>query len=191
MLPAVPLESSRAANRGRTTSEKPAPRYDVTSQSGLRGSNQIGATSRSRKLGSLPRLCWPLVGIKRSGLCRPSAPAVLDRSAGPLPGRPCALSIHNGIGLLPFRDPTRASKGISSAHHRFLETRKGVPTNWAGTPDAPHLDLYTRFAKGILAKFPRQDVTIGLPVSGLRRCRTGSGFPPSPRAPWSRKSPPD
>src|SRR6185369_11202225 len=32
---------------------------------------------------------------------------------------------------------------------RFLETRKGVPTNWAGTPDTPHLDPQARFAKGI------------------------------------------
>jgi len=29
----------------------------------------------------------------------------LGQVAGPLPGQPCALSFHNGIGLRPFRDP--------------------------------------------------------------------------------------
>jgi hypothetical protein len=43
-------------------------------------------------------------------------------------------------------------KGFSSDHHDFAETRKGAPTSWAGTPDALHLDLNTRFAKGILQK---------------------------------------
>src|SRR5262245_48114020 len=96
LLPAVPLESSRVANRGRTTSEKPAPRYDGAVALGSRGSNQIGATFRSRKLGSRPRLCWPLPGLSVRSL-QTLAPAVLDRLAGPLPGQPCALSIRNGI----------------------------------------------------------------------------------------------
>jgi hypothetical protein len=43
-------------------------------------------------------------------------------------------------------------KGITSDHHAFAETRKGAPTNWAGTPDGPHLDLPTRFAKRILSE---------------------------------------
>jgi hypothetical protein len=32
-------------------------------ESGLRGSNQTGASFKMRKLGSLPRLCWPLAGL--------------------------------------------------------------------------------------------------------------------------------
>src|SRR4029077_17600872 len=39
-----------------------------------------------------------------------SAPAVLDRLAGPLPGRPCTSSHRNGVGLLPLRYPCRVSK---------------------------------------------------------------------------------
>jgi hypothetical protein len=31
--------------------------------------------------------------------------------------------------------PVGFPKGLSSDHHMFLETRKGVPTNWAGTPE--------------------------------------------------------
>jgi len=37
-----------------------------------------------------------------------------------------------------------------------LETRKGVPTNRAGTPDAVHLELPTAFAKSFFAKIPRK-----------------------------------
>jgi hypothetical protein len=40
----------------------------------------------------------------------------------------------------------------------FLETRKGVPTSWAGTPDAHDLDLYTPFAKSLSRKTPAKKV---------------------------------
>jgi hypothetical protein len=43
-------------------------------------------------------------------------------------------------------------KGINSDHLGFAETRKGAPTNWAGTPDARHLALHPPFAKGFFAK---------------------------------------
>jgi hypothetical protein len=36
----------------------------------------------------------------------------------------------------------------------ILETRKGVPTNRAGTPDALHLEVPATFAKGFFAKIP-------------------------------------
>jgi len=36
----------------------------------------------------------------------------------------------------------------------FLETRKGVPTNWAGTPDAHYLELPNPFAKPLFAAIP-------------------------------------
>jgi hypothetical protein len=36
----------------------------------------------------------------------------------------------------------------------ILETRKGVPTNWAGTPDAHHLELPKPVAKPLFAGIP-------------------------------------
>jgi hypothetical protein len=36
----------------------------------------------------------------------------------------------------------------------ILETRKGVPTNWAGTPDADHLEPPTGFAKPLFGRIP-------------------------------------
>jgi hypothetical protein len=36
----------------------------------------------------------------------------------------------------------------------ILETRKGVPTNWAGTPDADHLERPTGFAKAFFVQIP-------------------------------------
>jgi hypothetical protein len=44
----------------------------------------------------------------------------------------------------------------------FAETRKGVPTNWAGTPDAHHLELPRPFAKPFSRQFPRK-----LPQNGI------------------------
>jgi hypothetical protein len=35
----------------------------------------------------------------------------------------------------------------------FLGTRKGVPTNRAGTPDGAHLELPIAFAKGFFMTF--------------------------------------
>jgi len=46
---------------------------------------------------------------------------------------------------------------MSSDHHWFVETRKGVPTNRAGTPDALHLELPAAFAKSLFAKIPREN----------------------------------
>jgi hypothetical protein len=43
--------------------------------------------------------------------------------------------------------PPGCPKGMSSDHHLFLETRKGVPTNRAGTPDGAHLEGWGAFAK--------------------------------------------
>jgi len=39
----------------------------------------------------------------------------------------------------------------------FLETRKGVPTNWAGTPDAHHLERPKGFAKPLFAQIHREN----------------------------------
>jgi hypothetical protein len=39
----------------------------------------------------------------------------------------------------------------------ILETRKGVPTNWAGTPDRDHLEPPTGFAKAFFAGIPTKN----------------------------------
>jgi hypothetical protein len=61
---------------------------------------------------------------------------------------------NNGIGLSLSDVPPGCPKGIRSDHHWFLETRKGVPTNWAGTPDTRHLELPGLLAKPLFATIP-------------------------------------
>jgi hypothetical protein len=41
---------------------------------------------------------------------------------------------------------------MSSDHHMFVETSKGVPTNRAGTPDGAHLEGLAAFAKAFFAR---------------------------------------
>jgi hypothetical protein len=80
----------------------------------------------------------------------------LDRSAAPVARTGLArlhIAIRNDFGFFLSELPPGCPKGMSSDHHCwletwFLETRKGVPTIRAGTPDAPHLELPTAFAKG-------------------------------------------
>jgi len=64
----------------------------------------------------------------------------------------------NGIGLSLSDVPPGCPKGIRSDHHfareAILETRKGVPTNWAGTPDAYYLERPKAFAKPLFATIP-------------------------------------
>jgi hypothetical protein len=69
---------------------------------------------------------------------------------------------NSGIGLFLSDVPPGCPKGIGSDHHwlreeRFVETRKGVPTNWAGTPDASHLEHPTGFAKPFCHENPREN----------------------------------
>src|SRR5438045_5268401 len=48
------------------------------------------------------------------------------------------------------------SKGMSLDHHLFCGTRKGAPTNWAGTPNDCYLPIFACFAKPLLgAKGPK------------------------------------
>lgn len=83
------------------------------------------------------------------------------------------VTTSNSIGFPPFRDPGLGyPKGIISDHHEFVGTRKGAPTNWAGTPDAVHLDLQVRLAKGNLRRFTPK--TACNTLSGRCRFRTGS-----------------
>jgi hypothetical protein len=70
-----------------------------------------------------------------------------------------ALQRHGVSFFFPSDVPPGCPKGISSDHHSlletwFLETRKGVPTNWAGTPDLHHLELPTAFAKSLFTRIP-------------------------------------
>jgi hypothetical protein len=75
--------------------------------------------------------------------------------------------------FLPLEIPAWGyPKGIISDHHQFVGTRKGAPTNWAGTPDAVHLDLQFRFAKGNLRRFTPK--TACNTLSGPCRSRIGS-----------------
>src|SRR5450756_2648931 len=64
----------------------------------------------------------------------------LGQVGRPVSGTSLRVLQANGIGLSLSDVPPGCPKGIRSDHHWFLETRKGVPTNWAGTPDAAHLE---------------------------------------------------
>ena len=154
MLPAVPLSKfTRSEPRAGRRFDKPAPRSTPCGHDRVSRFEPNWCASSAHKLGSLPHLCWPLARLSVGR--KTSAPAVLDRWP-PVAGTARA-SPHstNSIGFLPFRDPSLGyPKGIISDHHEFVGTRKGAPTNWAGTPDAVHLDLQVRLAKGNLRDSP-------------------------------------
>ena len=116
LLPAVPLSSSRAANQGRTTFQKPAPRNSLTAAIGSSRFEPNWRTFLYANSDRFPVCAGPTcVGIKPLALA--SAPAVLDRLAGPLPGQPCTSSHRNGVGFLLLDVPAGLPKGISSVHH--------------------------------------------------------------------------
>ena len=77
--------------------------------------------------------------------------------------------------------PAGFPKGISSDHHRFVETRKGAPTNWVGTPDAPHLEGQIPFAKSFFAIIPAKKLEkrVQLPLP-LEKSDDGSTLTPGP-----------
>jgi len=154
-----PALRSRAANPAGRHFDKPAPRPRPKPQAGLRGSNQTGA-HRVRKPGPFPRLCWPRFSLPdltdaggpglSLGFRRQRRQSWTGRPS--VTGQPCAPSHPQCDRVSSFQDPSGFLKGISSDHLGFAETRKGAPTNWAGTPGAPHLALQTTFAKGFFAK---------------------------------------
>jgi hypothetical protein len=78
----------------------------------------------------------------------------LGQVGRPVSGPALRVNRSNGVGLSLSDVPPGCPKGISSDHHIFLETRKGVPTNWAGTPDAHYLELPNPFAKPLFAAIP-------------------------------------
>jgi hypothetical protein len=77
--------------------------------------------------------------------------------------------------------PAGFPKGISSDHHWFVETRKGAPTNWVGTPDALHLEPQTPFAKSFFAITPAKKLKkrVQLPLP-LEKSDAGSTLTPGP-----------
>src|SRR6185437_8484509 len=102
-------------------------------RSGLRGSNQTGAPLRTRIRIASPSVQAPL----SSGLSVGSR--LGTGSLGQVWPARCRdglarLHIATASGFFLLDIPAGFPKGISSAHHGFVETRKGVPTNWAGTP---------------------------------------------------------
>ena len=186
MLPAVPLSKfTRSEPRAGRRFDKPAPRSTPCGRDRVSRFEPNWCASSAHKLGSLPRLCWPLAGLSVGRRPRRRQSWTGGR---PLPGQPARHHIRNSIGFPPFRDPSLGyPKGIISDHHEFVGTRKGAPTNWAGTPDAVHLDLQVRLPRGICEDSPRKPACNTL--SGRCRSRTGSEFRLSPPDPWSRRSP--
>ena len=92
-----------------------------------------------------------------------------------------AFTFTTVAGFFLSEFPAGFPKGITSDHHRFVETRKGAPTNWVGTPDALHLEPQTLFAKSffaiIPAKKPEKRVQLPLP---LEKSDAGSTLTPGP-----------
>ena len=116
--------SSRAANRAGRRSSKPAPRnMTFGHEPGIRGSNQLGAAVRLRKLGSLPRLCWPFVArpasqagrIKRR--LRPRRRQSWTGRSAPFAEPALRAFQSNEIGLSLSDVPPGCPKGIVSNHH--------------------------------------------------------------------------
>jgi hypothetical protein len=93
----------------------------------------------------------------------------LGQVGRPVPGTALRVFTFATVsGFFLSELPAGFPKGISSDHHRFVETRKGAPTNWVGTPDAVHLEPQIPFAKSffaiIPAKKPKKRVQLPLPL---------------------------
>src|SRR5215831_9937753 len=103
----------------------------------------------------------------------------MDRSAALFPERPRASShsqMPSGFSLSDV--PAGFLKGISSDHLGFAETRKGAPTNWAGTPDGVDVDPHCRFAKclvGFSCGFSQDSPAKRLPEGSKEASVSGSG----------------
>ena len=160
MLPAVPLLSSRAANQGRTTFQKPAPRNSVMAAIGSSRFEPNWRTFPYANSDRFPVCAGPTcVGIK---------PWLSPRHRQSWTGWPARcrdglarLHIATASGFFLLDIPAGFPKGISSAHHGFVETRKGVPTNWAGTPRCAlcrplraFCQVSFRVTKSLFAKLP-------------------------------------
>ena len=184
-----PRFNARAAT-GRTTIQPARRLMALRPKTALRGSNQTGAALWLRKLGSYPVYAGPVNGIKR----RTRRP----RHRQSWTGRPCLfrrlcphLQAKRQLRSLLSDVPPGCPKGKSSDHHCFAKTRKGVPTNWASTPDRPHLAPIGRFAKGNFSRQCPAGVSArrGFMLPLLRlRAEQASECRPSRPGPWSRRS---
>jgi hypothetical protein len=189
LLPAVPLEvHAQRTGAGRRLKACPPKRHCVRHrvfEVRTKLAHLIGVQTRAAS----PSVLAPSQGlsVRPLGAFGTGSLGQVDR---PLPDDLTRLTSTTAL-VSSFSDvPAGYPKGISSRHHRFVETRKGVPTNWAGTPDATHLNLCRGLAKGLFAKLPAKiDPPYRATASGRRQ--RGWGFPPSPLAPSSRKSPLD
>jgi hypothetical protein len=154
LLPAVPLEVHAQRTGQDDHSKSLPPETTLRPHTGLRGSNQTGALFRCANSGRVPVYAGP-----RQGLSVGSLQTLGAGSLGQV-GRPVlgtALRVFTSATVSGFflsELPAGFPKGISSDHHRFVETRKGAPTNWVGTPDALHLEPQTPFAKSFFAIIP-------------------------------------
>jgi len=144
-----------------------------------------------------PSMLVPLSFARpRSARCGLGLSLGLRRGTGSLGqvGRPVSgttLHVHAFVTVsvfFPSELPVGFLKGISSVHHRFAETRKGAPTNWAGTPDAPHLEISKRFAKPFFSNFTAKRCKTGLSYRPPSKIETS--VPPSHRGPsWTISQP--
>ncbi len=181
MLPAVPLEVHAQRTGQDDHSKSLPPETALWPQTGLRGSNQTGALCRCANSGRVPVYAGPRRGLSVRSLWTVGAGS-LGQVGRPVPGM--ALRIFTSATVSGFflsELPAGFPKGISSDHHRFVETRKGAPTNWVGTPDAPHLEPQIPFAKSFFTTIPAKKLEkrVQLPLP-LEKSDDGSTLTPGP-----------
>jgi hypothetical protein len=116
---------------------------------------ELGAALTPRKLGVVSPSVLALCRIKRQpeGI---GAGSLGQVGQSLFEDRPRASQWRQS--LLPFRCPAGMSKRNKfrspCVRETILETRKGVPTNWAGTPDRPYLERPRPFAKPFSPEIP-------------------------------------
>ena len=176
MLPAVPPKVHAKQTGQDDASTSLPPETASRPKSGLRGSNQTGARKRANS-GRFPVYAGPGLGLSVRSLQTFGAGS-LGQVGRPVPGTALrAFTFATVSGFFPSELPAGFPKGISSVHHGFVETRKGAPTSWAGTPDGFYLDLCDSFAKCIRHKIPADFNQVAAPVPN----RLGiSTFTPGP-----------
>ena len=181
MLPAVPLEVHAQRTGQDDYSKSLPPETTLRPQTGLRGSNQTGALCRCANSGRVPVYAGPRRGLSVRSL-RTIGAGSLGQVGRPVPGSTSRVFTSTTVtGLFLSELPAGFPKGISSDHHRFVETRKGAPTNWVGTPDALHLERQTPFAKSFFATIPakKPEKRVQLPLP-LEKSDDGSTLTPGP-----------
>jgi hypothetical protein len=120
LLPAVPLEVHAQRTGQDDYSKSLPPETTLRPHTGLRGSNQTGALGRCANSGRVPVYAGPVLesDLLSQGGAGLSVRTLRTFGAGSLGqvGRSrsrdglARFHIRNGIGLLPFRAPSRVSK---------------------------------------------------------------------------------